>query len=111
MISVLICLPTESDSWEIDTWLMSCRVLGRQVEQMVLRELIVHARARGVARLIGRYVPTERNGMVRDHYEKLGFRSLGANETGVTTWELDASVDVPAAPMQVDRSGFDLSIA
>jgi predicted enzyme involved in methoxymalonyl-ACP biosynthesis len=47
MISVVICRPAESDIWEIDTWLMSCRVLGRKVENMVLREILEHARKAG----------------------------------------------------------------
>ena len=73
MISVVICRPARRGAWEIDTWLMSCRVLGRRVEQMVLREILDHARPRGVERLIGRYRPTARNAMVQDHYAKLGF--------------------------------------
>ena len=73
--------------WEIDTWLMSCRVLGRRVEHMVLREILEHARAAGIQKLSGTYRPTERNKLVIDHYAKLGFqgagRRVGPNEMGV----------------------------
>jgi predicted enzyme involved in methoxymalonyl-ACP biosynthesis len=52
---------------------MSCRVLGRKVEHMVLREILEHARAAGIRKLRGTYKPTDRNKLVVDHYAKLGF--------------------------------------
>jgi FkbH-like protein len=52
MICVVICREGAQKTWEIDTWLMSCRVLGRRVEQMVLRELLAHARNRGLRRVL-----------------------------------------------------------
>jgi FkbH-like protein len=110
MISVVVCRSLSAGTWEIDTWLMSCRVLGRKVEEMVLREILHHARARGVQKLVGTYVPTERNALVRDHYQKLGFQP-GKDESGTTTWELQTDVEIEAAPMTVDRSGFELSVA
>jgi FkbH-like protein len=112
MISVLIARPAGgvlTDVLEIDTWLMSCRVLGRGVERMVLRELAHLARRRGVTKLIGRYAPTAKNGMVRDHYDKLGFRLIERAESGETLWELGTDVEIEAAPMAVDRSAFELS--
>ena len=104
MISVIICRASGSDAWEIDTWLMSCRVLGRKVEAMVLREILEQARQAGVQRLIGGYRPTEKNALVREHYHKLGF-SLVSDAEGETRWEMDTSVHIPAAPMLVRRSG------
>jgi len=109
MISVVICRAVAPDAWEIDTWLMSCRVLGRRVEQMVLREISRNARERGIRTLIGAYIPTERNAMVRDHYAKLGFQPAGELPSGGATWEFDTSVEVEAAPIEVDRSGFAYS--
>jgi FkbH-like protein len=61
------------DTLEIDTWLMSCRVLKRQVEELVLNELAGLAQAKGCSRLVGVYLPTAKNGMVRDHYPRMGF--------------------------------------
>jgi len=109
MISVIVCRPSGADAWEIDTWLMSCRVLGRRVEQMVLREIIAHARAMGVRRLIGVYRPTERNGMVREHYAKLGFLPAGEDASGETTWQLRTEAEIEEAPMEVQRLGFALT--
>lgn len=57
----------------IDTWLMSCRVLKRGVENLVLNKLVVTARENGFERLIGEHLPTAKNGLVKDHYKNLGF--------------------------------------
>jgi FkbH-like protein len=107
MISVVICRPAGNETWEIDTWLMSCRVLGRKVEHMVLRKIVEHARAAGVHKLIGAYRPTERNKLVVDHYAKLGFSKTGEETTGLTRWELLVDVlDPESAPMKVISQGF-----
>src|SRR6185312_1205918 len=65
----------EGDGERIDTWLMSCRVVGREVERAVLNVVACEARARGAAYLLGEYLPTERNALVADHYARLGFRA------------------------------------
>jgi FkbH-like protein len=71
----------------IDTWLMSCRVLGRQVEAATLNVVADRAREMGATVLIGEFRPTPKNEMVRDHYPKLGFDALGAHD-GATQWIL-----------------------
>jgi FkbH-like protein len=111
MISVVICRPLGSDAWEIDTWLMSCRVLGRKVEHVVLREILEHARAAGIRRLLGTYRPTERNKLVVDHYQKLGFNKVREEESGLTEWELlvDSKTDSEVLPMNVVSSGFTIA--
>lgn len=109
IISVIICRALANDTWEIDTWLMSCRVLGRRVEQAVLGELVHHARARGIRRLVGDYHPTERNGLVAEHYSKLQFRLRDQHSDGASTWEFDTDTAIELPPMQVERSGFDLT--
>jgi FkbH-like protein len=73
---------------EIDTWLMSCRVLKRQVEEEVLNEIVRLARMRGCTRIKGVYLPTPKNGMVRNHYPELGFRPAAAAEDRLE-FELD----------------------
>jgi FkbH-like protein len=105
MISVVICR-RRSSAWHIDTWLMSCRVLGRQVERMVLREMLHHAARHGIAKLIGVYRPTERNKLVEDHYAKLGFTRVAHHDDGSTEWELSTDGEVPSAPMVVERAEF-----
>jgi FkbH-like protein len=116
MISVVICRPGEAGVWEIDTWLMSCRVLGRKVEHMVLREILEHARAAGIGKLSARYLPTDKNKLVVDHYAKLGFTKVEEHESGFTRWELLVEgADPQGAPMKAISQGFvaakDRSIA
>ncbi len=107
MISVVICRPGEAGVWDIDTWLMSCRVLGRKVEHMVLREILEHARAAGVHKVTGTYRPTDRNKLVVDHYARLGFEKVMEEGPGLTRWELLVENADPAnAPMKVVSQGF-----
>jgi FkbH-like protein len=110
MISVVICRPAGNEAWEIDTWLMSCRVLGRKVEHMLLRKIVEHARAAGVHKLIGVYRPTERNKLVVDHYSKLGFNKIREEESGLTEWELlvESMTDWEGVPMNVVSTGFTM---
>jgi FkbH-like protein len=108
MISVIICRQRTPSEWEIDTWLMSCRVLGRRVEQMVLREILDHARPRGIRKLIGVYRPTDRNKLVENHFLNLGFTEVEREADGTTTWELDVdTADVAVAAMAVRSFGFE----
>ena len=64
-----------ADALHVDSWIMSCRVLGRRVEQATLDILAGLARARGCKRLIGEYRPTAKNAMVAGLYADLGFAS------------------------------------
>ncbi len=104
MIGVVICrdLGQAASAWDIDTWLMSCRVLGRKVEEAMLASVVAARAAAGAARLIGTYLPTAKNGMVADHYRKLGFAQTSADPSGRSVWELDlAAWTAPALPMEV----------
>ena len=77
-----------NEALEIDTWLMSCRVLQRGVEQFLLNHLVVLARERGRNVIRGQYIPTPKNALVRGHYEGLGFSKTGEGDDGTTDWEL-----------------------
>jgi FkbH-like protein len=87
LISVLLAR-AEGDALVIDTWLMSCRVLKRGVECFVLNHLVEAAAGLGLGRLVGDYIPTAKNALVRDHYAALGFAQAGGDESGRTRWEL-----------------------
>jgi FkbH-like protein len=104
MVSVIIA-HRAADEWHIDTWLMSCRVLGRRLEEAVLAELVRAARADGARALVGRFVPTDRNMMVARHYEKLGFAKAGEDPNGESEWRLDLDAYTePELPMAIERS-------
>jgi FkbH-like protein len=112
MISVVICRKHEAGVWDIDTWLMSCRVIGRRIEDTVLQEIVDHAKRAGIHKLVGKYVPTGRNQLVVRHYEKLGFQRIEETPDGTTAWELDVdSAQIKAAPAIVRRSGFEVTEA
>ena len=69
----LIILRKENDSLFIDTWIMSCRVLKRTMENFVLNNIVNAAKSKGFSKLIGEFIPTAKNKMVKDHYQELGF--------------------------------------
>ncbi len=96
IIAILIGRMLNDTDLLIDTWLMSCRVLGRQVEPTSLNLIAAQAKALGATRLIGDYVATKKNAMVRDHYAKLGFAPLDADAFGTTRAVLDLTDFVPA---------------
>jgi FkbH-like protein len=79
----------QGDEVAIDTWLMSCRVLGRQVEEATLGLVVEAAIKLGAKRIIGEYIPTAKNGMVQEHYSKLGFTLVERLENGATRWTLE----------------------
>jgi FkbH-like protein len=97
IIAVVIGRMTEPGAVTIDTWLMSCRVLGRGVETTTLNLVVEQARALGATRLIGEYVPTKKNGMVRDHYSRLGFSVVSQTPEGASIAVLDLAGFTPAA--------------
>lgn len=102
MISCIVCRPKE-DAWEIDTWLMSCRVLGRRIESVVLEEIATAAKNSGVKSLVGLFIPSSKNEMVREHYAKLGFAKIEESETR-TVWQLDLdNYEASALPIKVER--------
>jgi FkbH-like protein len=72
----------------LDLWLMSCRVLKRDMEIAMLDAVTLRAQAMGLTRLIGYYLPTKKNGMVAQHYATLGFEQIAAGEDGAITWAL-----------------------
>jgi FkbH-like protein len=74
---------------QLETWLMSCRVLGRGMEEETLNIVAAEAIRLGATRLLGEYRPTAKNDMVRSHYQRLGFQPAGQTPEGVTTWSLD----------------------
>jgi FkbH-like protein len=100
MISVVICRERD-DVLEVDTWVMSCRVLGRRVEEAVLAEIVKAAGAAGKTAVVGEYIDSGRNSLVRDHYQKLGFSGDGG-ANGKTRWRLEvAGFTAPALPLAV----------
>lgn len=97
LISVCCGQAIENELW-IEEWLMSCRVLQRGVEQLLCNYLVEKARERGLSWLHGVYIPTARNQMVQDHYEKLGFEAVREDLDGTRHWRLNLQ---PFRPFEV----------
>jgi FkbH-like protein len=66
--------------WRVDTWLMSCRVLGRKMEDFMTYSLLSAAKSEGAARVVGEYLPTAKNVLVKDLYVKMGFEAIEGAE-------------------------------
>lgn len=92
LVSVMIMrsAPDDVETMELDTWVMSCRVFGRQLEFEAMNIAVELARDRGVRAFGADYIPTEKNGVVRSLYETLGFtRQDGLSRPlGSTRWFL-----------------------
>lgn len=88
LVSVLIAR-TADDTAEIDVWLMSCRVLGREMEVAMFDALIELCRARGIRKIIGVYIPSKKNGMVAEHYPKLGFSAADGSSAKNQRWQCE----------------------
>lgn len=75
LIAVVILEKRENELF-VNEWLMSCRVLKRGMEQFIADSILRAAREAGVARVVGEYIPTPKNAMVKDLYASMGFRPL-----------------------------------
>ncbi len=78
----------KDDALHIDLWLMSCRVLKRDMEQAMLDSLVEKCTQEGISKIYGYYYPTKKNKMVRELYQTFGFTKISENENGDTVWEL-----------------------
>ena len=77
LISVVIMDKQEDGVLFVSEWLMSCRVLKRGMEEFIVNKMISTAAENGFNKVIGEYIPTAKNAMVKDLYEKLGFTRTG----------------------------------
>jgi FkbH-like protein len=73
LISIIILKKEDKDKLFIDTWLMSCRVLKRGMENFILNTIVNSTKSHGFKYLKGEYIPTAKNEMVKDYYKNLGF--------------------------------------
>ena len=85
LISVLLARQ-EGENLAVDTWVMSCRVLQRGVDQLAVELLLGEAQKRGCRRLTGAYIPTPKNQMVANLYGSMGFALEQTDADGTTHW-------------------------
>ena len=94
LISVVILKPEPPDL-RVDSWLMSCRVLGRGVEAYAMNRVVELARQHGCDAVVGEYLPTAKNRMVKDFYQRFGFAPVEERPDGGAVWRLDVSTYAP----------------
>lgn len=92
----LLIARQHDDRLDLDTWLMSCRVIGRSIESAMLAKLCEHASRRGVRRLRGEYIRTPKNSVVHDLFARFHFERVAAAGDG-ELWEYDLAGRGPIA--------------
>lgn len=85
-ITGVVIIKKEMEYWVIETFLLSCRILGRQIENAVLGYIFEEAKRYGVSKLFGEYIQTEKNIIIKDFYKNNGFKMI-ENNIGKQTWE------------------------
>jgi FkbH-like protein len=106
LVSVLMAFARgdAEDVLEIETWLMSCRVIGRTAEHFFFNHLACEAMRRGYRSLVGTYVPTGKNVLVRDLYPSLGFQRESPGNGLLETYRLDLC-DWRELPTHLTKAG------
>ena len=82
IISAIILEKLNGNELFIDTWFMSCRVIKRGMEKFVLNTIVTYARENGYEKIVGEYIPTAKNDLVKEHYKGFGFEEING------LWEL-----------------------
>lgn len=72
IVSAVVC-SIEGNCCSIDNWVMSCRVLKRELEQAIMDVLVRMCKEEGVTKIVGRYIASPKNSMVKNLYRELGF--------------------------------------
>ena len=92
-VAIAVPEPDADDAFRMDSFLMSCRVLGRRAEHALLGAVARRARATGARALIGEFIPTRKNAPAAGFYRDAGFTPI-ANEPG--RWRLALPDDCAA---------------
>lgn len=105
LVAVVILKEQDTLTLFIDTWLMSCRVLKRGMERFTLNTIVEIAKVKGYKNIIGEYIPTLKNKMVSDHYDRLGFSLVSVDDNGTKRYVLDIGKYIPLkCCIQKDKS-------
>ncbi len=83
----------DNDELHMELWLMSCRVLKRDMEYAMMDELVDKAKSVGIKKIIGYYYPTAKNAMVKDFYALQGFKKISEDAEGNTIWQYNIPND------------------
>ena len=102
-IAITATVSFEGSNAAIETFLMSCRVIGREVEKAFLGSLLLILAQRGIVRITAQFLSTKKNSMVRNFYRENGFSFIGGDDSA-SSWAFDLSTQ------SVPRSEFVAAI-
>ena len=108
LVSVLIG-QVSNETLQVDLWLMSCRVLKREMEFAMFDALVEQCQARGIRRVVGVYIPSKKNSMVAGHYPGLGFSSMGGTTEGRELWSYEVPAIYSRRTRYIRRTGEELA--
>lgn len=90
----VVIVKKQKDEWLIDSFLMSCRVIGRKVEDTLLSYIVGQARIAGAKKVVGEYIPTKKNDLVKDFFKSNSF-DLDHETNGVQRWTFSVELPFP----------------
>ena len=93
LICVIVLEIINQETLFIDSWFMSCRVLKRSMENFVLNTIVKFAMDNGFTQIIGEYIATSKNEMVKEHYSNLGFLELDDKERNLYSVNVSSFVE------------------
>jgi FkbH-like protein len=101
IVSLIICRINNSE-WIIDTWVMSCRVIGRKLEEFIFYEIVKSAKTAGIKKIVGIYIPTEKNNITQDLYLRLGFTEHNDSKQDYQKWFVEVNnVNIKNTPIKL----------
>ena len=103
LVSVIIGC-TVGAALELDLWIMSCRVLNREMELAMFDALVEQCQARGIRNIVGVYIPSKKNAMVADLYLRLGFLHDHEDSQGAQWWRFDVPATPPVCAHHIGRT-------
>jgi len=104
LVSVLIG-HVLADTVEVEVWLMSCRVLKREMELAMFDALVEQCQARGIRKIVGVHIPSKKNGMVATHYADLGFSRVNGSSEDRDLWQYEVTATYLPKTRNIRRTG------
>jgi len=103
LVSAVI-MELQNEIFYIDTWVMSCRVLSRGMEEFICNEIITLAKESKSKIVRGKYTPSKKNKLVFDLYRRLGFKLIQKDSDETTYWELKIEGPLPKFKHTIKRA-------
>jgi len=109
LVTVLIGR-VSNDAVEIDIWLMSCRVLKREMEIAMFDALVKECQTRGIRKITGVYIPSKKNSMVAGHYSSLGFNRVDGTSGNREVWQYEIPQSYSARTRYIRKTARALPV-